>query len=120
MRSPFRRFLLKISMSAFLASGVPGAQAAPKTADNPPLKIGFLMDSLKVKRWQNDLDAFRTRAKELGAEVLVEAGEGDDALQFEQAYKLLNSGIKALVIVAHDTNEAVRIVSSARRRTSRW
>jgi D-xylose transport system substrate-binding protein len=114
MHSPFRRFLLTISVSAFLASGVPSAQAAPKTADNPPLKIGFLLDSLKVERWQSDLEAFRTRAKELGVEVLVEAAEGDDALQFEQAYKLLNSGIKALVIVAHDTNEAVRIVSSAR------
>src|SRR5262249_38631023 len=79
-----------------------------------PLKIGFLMDSLKVERWQTDLDVFQKRAKELGAEVLVETAEGNDALQFEQAYKLLNSGIKALVIVAHDTNEAVRIVASAR------
>src|SRR5262249_37409625 len=79
-----------------------------------PLKIGFLMDSLKVERWQTDLDVFQKRVKELGADVLVETAEGNDALQFEQAYKLLNSGVKALVIVAHDTNEAVRIVASAR------
>ena len=91
-----------------------GNSPTENKADNAPVKIGLLLDSLKVERWQTDLDVFQKRAKELGAEVLVETAEGNDALQFEQAYKLLNSGIKALVIVAHDTNEAVRIVASAR------
>ena len=91
-----------------------GNSPTEKKADIAPVKIGLLLDSLKVERWQTDLDVFQKRAKELGAEVLVETAEGNDALQFEQAYKLLNSGIKALVIVAHDTNEAVRIVASAR------
>jgi D-xylose transport system substrate-binding protein len=93
---------------------VVGNQAVEKGSDAAPIKIGLLLDSLKVERWQTDRDVFQKRAKELGAEVLVETAEGNDALQFEQAYKLLNSGIKALVIVAHDTNEAVRIVASAR------
>jgi D-xylose transport system substrate-binding protein len=96
---------------AVLAAGSPPTE---KKADNAPVKIGLLLDSLKVERWQTDLDVFQKRAQELGAEVFVETAEGSDALQFEQAYKLLNSGIKALVIVAHDTNEAVRIVASAR------
>jgi len=91
-----------------------GSSLTEKKADNAPVKIGLLLDSLEVERRQTDLDVFQNRAKELGAEVLVETAEGNDALQFEQAYKLLNSGIKALVIVAHDTNEAVRIVASAR------
>jgi len=110
----FRRLSFTLFVLVVLASGMHGPQAKQKSGEDPPLKIGFLMDSLKVERWQTDLDAFQKRAKELGAEVLVETAEGDDALQFEQAYKLLNSGIKALVIVAHDTNEAVRIVASAR------
>jgi D-xylose transport system substrate-binding protein len=110
----FWRLLLTLLALAVLASGMRGQQASQKGGDDPPLKIGFLMDSLKVERWQTDLEAFQKRANELGAEVLVETAEGDDPLQFEQAYKLLNSGIKALVIVAHDTNEAVRIVASAR------
>lgn len=90
--------------------------AKQKTVEGERLKIGFLLDSLKVERWQADLEAFRTRANELGADVLVETAEGDDAVQFAQAYKLMNAGVKALVIVAHDTNEAVRIVASARAR----
>ncbi len=114
MLGVFRRFSFALLALVVLASCMHGPLAKQKGSEAPPLKIGFLMDSLKVERWQSDLEAFRTRANELGAEVLVEAAEGDDALQFEQAYKLLNSGIKALVIVAHDTNQAVRIVASAR------
>src|SRR5215475_1861238 len=106
-----------ICLALVLVSGLNLFVARSRATEKPgapPLKIGLLLDSLKVERWQTDLDVFQKRAKELGAEVLVETAEGNDALQFEQAFKLLNSGIKALVIVAHDTNEAVRIVASAR------
>jgi D-xylose transport system substrate-binding protein len=106
--------MLVVIAAVALPLNARGGSGKPADAGRP--KIGFLMDSLRVERWQADLDAFQKRANELGADVLVETAEGDDALQFEQAYKLLNAGIKVLVIVAHDTNEAVRIVSSARAR----
>jgi D-xylose transport system substrate-binding protein len=88
--------------------------AAAQSAAPSTLKIGFLMDSLKIERWQTDLDLFQKRAKELGAEVLMETAEGDDNLQFQQAQKLLAAGIRALVIVPHNTDEAVRIVTAAK------
>ncbi len=72
------------------------------------------MDSLKVERWQTDLDKFQKRAAELGADVLVETAEGDDELQLRQARKLLDSGVKALVLVPHDADKAVRIVKAAK------
>ena len=78
------------------------------------LKIGFLVDSLKVERWQTDVDRFQKRAAELGASVLVETAEGDDELQLQQAQKLLASGVKAMVLVPHDADKAVRIVSAAK------
>lgn len=107
--------LLFLLLAFAIAAFDPFAAAAQrkKSESNPP-KIGFLIDSLKVERWQTDLQVFQKRAQELRADVLVEDADGNDALQFEQAYKLLNSGIKALVIVAHDTNEAVRIVAAAK------
>jgi D-xylose transport system substrate-binding protein len=82
-------------------------------AQAPVLKIGFLMDSLKIERWQTDLDTFQKRAKELGSQVLVETAEGDDELQLQQAQKLLNAGVRTLVLVSHDTEKAVRIVKAA-------
>ena len=88
-------------------------QAQDKPARAPDLKIGFLMDSLKIERWQTDLDTFQKRAKELGAQVLVETAEGDDEVQLQQAQKLLNAGVKTLVLVPHDAEKAVRIVKAA-------
>jgi len=89
-------------------------QAQEKQTSPGTLKIGFLMDSLKVERWQTDLDRFQKRAGELGAEVLAETAEGDDELQLRQAEKLLASGVKVLVLVPHDAGKAVRIVSAAK------
>jgi D-xylose transport system substrate-binding protein len=88
--------------------------AQGKQTSSGTLKIGFLMDSLKVERWQTDLDRFQKRAAELGADVLVETAEGDDELQLRQAEKLLDSGVKALVLVPHDADKAVRIVRAAK------
>jgi D-xylose transport system substrate-binding protein len=91
-------------------------RAQEKPAQPVTLKIGFLMDSLKVERWQTDLDTFQKRAAELGAGVLVETAEGDDELQLRQAQKLLDSGVKVLVLVPHDAEKAVRIVKAANAR----
>jgi D-xylose transport system substrate-binding protein len=91
-------------------------QAQEKQASSGTLKIGFLMDSLKIERWQTDLDRFQKRAAELGAVVLVETAEGDDELQLRQAQKLLDSGVKALVLVPHDSDKAKRIVNAAKAR----
>jgi D-xylose transport system substrate-binding protein len=114
MSGLFQRLSLTLSVSALMVSSISGQRAKRGSSHTAPPKIGFLMDSLKAERWQTDLDEFQKRAKELGADVFVETAEGDDDLQFQQAYKLVNLGIKALVIVAHDTNEAVRMVAAAK------
>ncbi|HEY6388173.1 MAG TPA: substrate-binding domain-containing protein [Candidatus Acidoferrum sp.] len=110
------RFLLSLSMIALLALVTYLRKGQPASAQDTPLKIGYLMDSLKVERWQTDLDTFQKRAKELGAEVLVETAEGDDDLQLQQSQKLVDSGAKVLVLVPHDTDKAARIVNAAKAR----
>jgi len=111
-----RRFLLPLSMIALVVSLVCFAKGQTTSGQGLPLKIGYLMDSLKVERWQTDLDTFQKRAKELGAEVLVETAEGDDDLQLQQSQKLMDSGARILVLVPHDTDKAARIVNAAKAR----
>jgi D-xylose transport system substrate-binding protein len=111
-----RRFLRSLLLVALLASLVSLTKWRSASAQDTPLKIGYLMDSLKVERWQTDLDTFQKRAKELGAEVLVETAEGDDNLQLQQSQKLMDSGARVLVLVPHDTDKAARIVNAARAR----
>jgi D-xylose transport system substrate-binding protein len=103
-----------ILLAAVLLFSTIHLQAQEKQTSPGTVKIGFLMDSLKVERWQTDLDRFQKRAGELGAEVLAETAEGDDELQLQQAEKLLASGVKVLVLVPHDAGKAVRIVSAAK------
>jgi len=113
---PRRLLLFFLSMIALLVSLLSLAKAQTASGQNAPLKIGYLMDSLKIERWQTDLDTFQKRAKELGAEVLVETAEGDDDLQLQQSQKLMDSGARVLVLIPHDTDKAVRIVKAAKAR----
>jgi len=78
-----------------------------------PIRIGLSMDTLKEERWQRDRDLFVARAKELGAEVLVQAANGNDRLQISQAENLLTKGIDLLVVVPHDGVVASSIVRTA-------
>ncbi len=91
---------------------LPAWGSAQGSKDKP--KIGFLLDSLKVERWQTDFDSFKKRAEELGASVELADADGNDDLQFKQARKLIDQHVKALVIVPHDTGKAARIVEFAK------
>ena len=79
------------------------------------LRIGFSMDSLQLERWQRDRDLFVERAKELGAETLVQSADGNDAVQVRQAENLLTQGVDVLVVVPHNGEIAASIVESAKR-----
>src|SRR5688500_14382454 len=62
------------------------------------VRIGFSMDTLKEERWQRDRDLFVARARELGAEVLVQSANGDDKAQVQQCESLLTQGVDVLVV----------------------
>jgi len=78
--------------------------------------IGFLMDSLKLERWQRDLKLVQARAEELGAKITVKSAEGDDELQLQQANQLLDAGVNVLIVVPHDAEKAAAIVQAAKRK----
>src|SRR5258708_36881536 len=63
------------------------------------IRIGLSMDTLKEERWQKDRDLFTARAKELGADVLVQSADGDDKVQTQQAENWLTQGVDALVVI---------------------
>ncbi|XXZ55273.1 D-xylose ABC transporter substrate-binding protein [Sorangium sp. So ce341] len=91
---------------------------APKTADakgadKKKITIGFSMDTLKEERWQRDRDLFKAKAEQLGAQVLVQSANSDDALQNSQAENLLTQGVDVLVVVPHNAKTTATIVESA-------
>jgi len=88
----------------------PGAGGA---GGGKPVTIGFSMDTLKEERWQRDRDLLVKYAEDHGAKVLVQAANGNDALQNSQAENLLTQGVDALIVVAHNAETAATIVDSA-------
>ena len=108
------------SSACFRLSLSPAAhrRQGPRNRQEPRPKIGLLMDTLQEEeRWQRDRDLFLERAKELDADVLVEAAERDDAKQLQQAESLLERGVQALVVVPHGAEAAGQIVEAAKKRT---
>jgi D-xylose transport system substrate-binding protein len=97
---------LMILLSTILGLSLAGAAPAK-------VRIGLSMDTLKEERWQRDRDLFVAKAKELGAEVYVQAANGNDALQNSQAENLLTKGIDLLVVVPHNGVVAASIVQAA-------
>ncbi|HEX7317293.1 MAG TPA: D-xylose ABC transporter substrate-binding protein [Pyrinomonadaceae bacterium] len=80
------------------------------------VRIGLSMDTLKEERWQRDRDLFVARAKELGAEVLVQSANGDDKAQVQQSENLLTQGVDVLVVIPHNGEVAATIVESAKQK----
>src|SRR5215831_20070611 len=87
----------------------------PAEAVGKKIRIGFSMDTLKEERWHRDRDLLVRRAGELGAEVLVQAASGNDALQNSQAESMLTQGVDVLLVAPHNGKTAAVIVEAAHR-----
>lgn len=101
-----RNLAVSLIISALTTSAVPAAEAKK-------LRIGLSMDTLKEERWVRDRDLFVARAKELGAEVLVQSANSNDSVQISQAENLLTQGVDVLVVVPHNGVTAAAIVKAA-------
>ena len=106
------KYILMIAAFAATLSAFSFPQARAADAGKK-IRIGLSMDTLKEERWQKDRDFFVKKAKELGAEVLVQAANSNDNLQLSQAENLLTQGIDILMVVPHNGVTAASIVESA-------
>ena len=113
-------FVLSCVIFALIGWGCSSPQStagtnAANTTGEKKVRIGFLMDAFQQERWQKDKAMFEARAKELGAELILQAADGDDDLQMKQAESMLTQGVDVLVIVPHNAEVAGAIVDLAKR-----
>jgi D-xylose transport system substrate-binding protein len=109
----------KVALMSLVAAlalwGCGGGSATPAKAARgaePPVKIGLLLDNLH-ERWARDRDMIQEVVTDMHGELLVAEADSDHAKQLQQAEKMLDDGVKALIIVAHDTDKAAEIVDKA-------
>jgi D-xylose transport system substrate-binding protein len=96
-------------------NGGGGTATRRKKGPNEPVKIGFSMDTLKEERWQRDKQLVEQRAKEVGAQLIVDVANGDDKLQINQAENELTQNVDVLIVAPHNGEIAAQIVESAHR-----
>lgn len=101
-----------VAVSLSLLTACAGREGAK---DGKRITVGFSMDTLKEERWQRDRDLLVARCEEMGARVLVQAANGNDALQNSQAENLLTQGVDVLLVAPHNGKTAATIVESAHR-----
>lgn len=80
------------------------------------IKIGLLMDSLVIERWQRDRDMFLANAKEKGAEVIVQNANESIEKQIEQTRQLINSDVDVLVIIPYDKDGFAEVIAEAKKK----
>jgi D-xylose transport system substrate-binding protein len=108
------KILILLPAFAFLTAGCHRG-AGPAKGAGRQLTIGLSLDTLREERWQRDRDLFVKRCGELGARVLVQAANNDEAVQNSQAENLLTQGVDVLVVAPHNSKTAATIVEAAHR-----
>lgn len=96
------------------AAGESGSKSSADASSDEKLKIGLSVSDLTLERWQHDRDFFVEKAEELGAEVLVQSANGDEAEQLSQIQNMLSQDIDALVIIAINSDSLSTVVDQAK------
>ncbi len=94
------------------AKSTSGGSDSSKKADKK-IVIGFSLDTLQEERWQKDRDLFKAKAEALGADVIVQSANSDDAKQINQAENMISQGVNVLVVVPHNAEASAAIVEKA-------
>ncbi|MER2105672.1 MAG: D-xylose ABC transporter substrate-binding protein [Solibacillus sp.] len=114
--------LLVLSVFLVACGQDSGGSSTTGTVDNDngsdvageSLKIGLSVSDLTLERWQHDRDFFVAKAEELGAEVIVQSANGDEAKQLSQIQNMLSQGLDALVIIAINSDSLSTVVEQAK------
>ena len=89
-------------------------QPSAKANVNDRLTIGFSIDTLAIERWQRDMDVFINKAKEMGADVIVQNAGNSIEEQNRQLMYLLERNVDAVVVLPKDAASITESVQKLR------
>ncbi|ORT51182.1 D-xylose transporter subunit XylF [Vibrio sp. qd031] len=78
------------------------------------VKIGMVIDDLRLERWQRDRDLFVNRAEELGAKVYVQSANGNEQTQIAQIENMISRGVDVLVIIPTNGQVLSNVIKEAK------
>jgi D-xylose transport system substrate-binding protein len=77
-------------------------------------KIGFVLDSYESDRWYMDQRYFQEKVTELGGQCVVEVAYGNPVEQVNLCKKLIQQGVKVLVVISVDAVKSADIATLAK------
>lgn len=86
---------------------------APEKKNSKKITIGFSIDTLAIERWQRDMDIFINKAKELGADVIVQNSGNNIEEQNKQLLYLMER-TNAIVVLPKDASAITESVQKIR------
>ncbi|NUO81011.1 substrate-binding domain-containing protein [candidate division KSB1 bacterium] len=104
---------VSLVLSLFLGLTISKGNRSTGTESGDQIVIGLSMDTLKETRWQKDRDYFVAKAESLGAKVLVQSANSDDARQIQDVQALLSNNVDVLVLIAHNAEAMAKAVELA-------
>jgi len=99
-------------MSLVLSAAGCNKAAAP--VKNDQIKIGYVSETFVIARWQVDREAFVSKAKELGAEVLVQHTYEDSEEQIQVMEDLIQENVDVIVITPYDKDALAAVIKKAK------
>ncbi|MDF1618527.1 substrate-binding domain-containing protein [Petrocella sp. FN5] len=82
---------------------------------NNKIVIGYCADNLVIERWQRDQEIFRTKAIELGAEVIVYNANENNETQNRQIRMLIDQKVDVIVVVPYEKDGITEAINEARK-----
>lgn len=79
------------------------------------VKIGMVIDDLRLERWQKDRDIFVNKAESLGAKVYVQSANGNEQTQISQVENMISRGVDVLVIIPTNGEVLSNVIKEAKR-----
>ena len=79
------------------------------------VKIGMVIDDLRLERWQKDRDIFVNTAEKLGAKTYVQSANGNEQTQISQIENMISRGVDVLVIIPTNGEVLSNVIKEAKR-----
>ena len=102
-----------MSLFACKKQNQPSTEKTPSPAAEKKITIGFSIDTLAIERWQRDMDIFINKAKELGADVIVQNSGNSIEEQNRQLLYLMDR-TDAIVVLPKDAASITESVQKIR------
>lgn len=104
--------LVACAPTATPGSGVSTAMPADGSTASK-IKVGLSFSDFAVERWANEAKIMRELLEQKGYEVLTQEANNDVKLQNDQIDNMVSQGVKALIVVAQDSDAIVTSVDKA-------